>query len=133
SYGLLQHLVRRDAQSQAQGAVAIVRIEPIVAGSHRHRGSDLHGFVTRTADLKINAALAFERDLAVIQAPGRVYQAEGANQLLRSQPFEARRDIRLLGSDRRSLPCPLKLQCNRGLAGSRPPQGSRTPYRSRSS
>ena len=81
---LLQHLARRHAQGQAQGAVAIVRIEPIVPGSHRHGRGNLHGLVPRAADLEVNAVLAFERDLAVIQPPGRVHQAESANQLLRS-------------------------------------------------
>ena len=45
AHGLQQHLVRRDAQGQAQRAIAIVRIEPIVAGAQHHAGGHLDGLV----------------------------------------------------------------------------------------
>ena len=43
------------AEREAQRAVAIVRVEPVVAGAKRQAGRDQDGFVARAADLEIDA------------------------------------------------------------------------------
>ena len=70
-----QHLERRDAELQAQRAIAIVGMEPVVAGLEREAGGDQHRFVTGAADLEEGAALVLELDLLVVEtlasAPSR--------------------------------------------------------------
>jgi len=41
--GCEQHLGGRDAEREAQSAVAIIRIDPIPARAQRHRRRHLHG------------------------------------------------------------------------------------------
>ena len=56
-----EHFLGGDAEGEAQGAVAIVGVDPILAGAQRHRGGHLHGFVSGAADLEIDAILALEQ------------------------------------------------------------------------
>ena len=79
---LLQHLVGGDAESQAERAVAVIGKEPVVPGPQDHAGGHLDGLMSGGTDLKENAVLAFECDLAVIQPPGGVHQAERTDELL---------------------------------------------------
>ena len=67
--GAEQHLERRHAQGEAQGAIAIVGMEPVVAGLQHHAGGGEHGFVPGAADLEEDQALVFELNLFVIQLP----------------------------------------------------------------
>ncbi len=87
--GLLQHFVRRHAQRQAQGAVAVVRIDPILAGAQRHARGHLERFVPGAADLEEDPVLPLQRHFPVVQPAGSVHQAEGADELFRREPFEA--------------------------------------------
>ena len=50
--GREQHFERRDAELQAQRAIAIVRKEPVVARFEREARGHEHRFVSGAADLK---------------------------------------------------------------------------------
>ena len=71
---LQQHFVRRDTQRQAQGAVAIVRIDPVVAGLEDHTRRHLDRFVPGAGDLKENPVLALQNDFAIVQPPRHLHQ-----------------------------------------------------------
>jgi hypothetical protein len=43
--------------------------------------------VSGTADLKEDAALAFEGDFAIVQAPGGIHEAEGTDELFGIEAF----------------------------------------------
>jgi hypothetical protein len=77
---LQEHIERRDAEHQAEGAVAIVGIEPIGAGTKKkpHCGSDR--FVASAGDLKENLVLALELDFAVVQPAGKIHGAINADE-----------------------------------------------------
>ncbi len=60
-----------------------------MAGPQHHARGHLDGLVPGAADLEENPVLALQRHLAVVQAAGGVHQAEGADELLRREPFEA--------------------------------------------
>ena len=79
----------RDAEGEAEGAIAVVGIDPVVAGAQSHAGGDLDGFVAGAADLEEDAVLALERDLAVVQAARGVHDAEGADELLGRQGVDS--------------------------------------------
>ena len=80
--GLKQHFVGRDTQGKAQGAIAIVGVNPIVAGAQAQAGGHFDGFVPRSADLEKDAILALKGNLPIVQAAGRLHDAEGRNELL---------------------------------------------------
>ena len=86
AHGRQQHLCRRDAQRQAQRAVAVIGIEPVLPAPESHARGGRDGFVARAADLEENAVLALQQDLAVVQAAGRVHHPEGPNQRVRIEP-----------------------------------------------
>ncbi len=78
---------RGDAEGQDQGAIAIVRKEPVVAGAQIGRGGQQQGFMAGTGDLKVNFLLALEQDLAVVDAPRENHKAVEFQQLLRDKAF----------------------------------------------
>ena len=63
-----QHLERRDAEREAERAIAVVREEPVVAGAQVQTGGDQHGFVTGAADLEERLALILELNLLVVES-----------------------------------------------------------------
>ena len=65
--GFQQLLIRRHAQRQAERAVAIIGIEPVVAGPQHHAGGDQQGLMSGAGDLEENLLLALEQDLAVVE------------------------------------------------------------------
>ena len=77
-----EHVVRRDAERQAQGAVAIVGIEPVVARAEVEAGSHEDGFVSGPADLKEDQALILELNLFVVDPPREQHQAVGAEEIV---------------------------------------------------
>jgi hypothetical protein len=89
AYGLLQHLVGSDAQGEAQRAVPIVGVEPVVSLAQSHSGGHLYGLVARTADLEKDPVLAFERDLPIIQPTGSVHDAKCPNEFFRLEALKA--------------------------------------------
>ena len=88
--GAQQHLERRHAEREAERAVAVVRIEPVVAGLQRHAGGDEHRLVAGAADLEEDQALVLELDLLVVDLPRQHHRAVGAEQVVtRVQPVVA--------------------------------------------
>ncbi len=67
--GLQQHVFGRDAESKAEGTIAIVRKEPVVTGAQHHAGSGLNGFVASARDLEENLLLTFQKDFTIVNTP----------------------------------------------------------------
>ena len=122
AHRLLQHFVRRHAEREAERAVAVVGIEPVVAGPQSHAGGDLNGLMAGAADLEEDAVLTLERDLAIVQAARGVHDAERADELLRVQARETciRGRLRSCGrrssGHRRRIPQPSSLDESRARA-----------------
>ena len=78
---------------QAERAIAVVRIEPVVAGAQVHAGRVEHGLVAGAADLEEDQALVLELDLLVVEPPRQQHRAVGAEQILARQtvPFAGAR------------------------------------------
>src|SRR3954470_2588657 len=86
---LLKHLVRSDAECQAQGTVPILQEKPMVSRPPRQAGSALYRLVPRPADLEKDAILPLECDLAVIEAPRELHRPESADQDVGIESLEA--------------------------------------------
>src|SRR6267142_3497208 len=78
--GLQQSLQRRDAEHQAQGAVAIVRVGPVDAGAKEQSYGGGNGFVTGARNLEVNFVLALELNLTVVETPRKKHGAINADQ-----------------------------------------------------
>src|ERR1035438_4029560 len=85
AHGAEQHFVRSCAQGETERAVAVVGIEPVVAGLQHKGGSDAQGFVARARNLEEDLLLALEQYLAVVHAPRGEHDAISINQLLTRQ------------------------------------------------
>jgi hypothetical protein len=81
-----QHLEGRDAELQHQRAVAVVGVEPVARGPEHHACRDEHRLVAGAADLEIDAVLALELDLLVVDLPRHVHRAVDAEQRLLVEP-----------------------------------------------
>jgi len=79
---LQQHVVRGDAQRQAQGAVAIVGAEPVMPRPHHHARSDENRFVAGAADLEKDLALVLELNLLVVESSRQEHQPIGGAQVV---------------------------------------------------
>ena len=82
AYGLQKHFIRSRTKRQAQRAVAIVGVKPVVACLQREAGRHADGFMSRAGDLEKNLLLALQQDLPVINAPGHIHDAIGFDELL---------------------------------------------------
>src|SRR5712692_176530 len=80
SNGLEKHFERRDAQHQAERAIAVVGVKPINARTKKQPHCRGHGFVAGTGNLEENLVLALELDFPVIQPPGEIHRAVDAHQ-----------------------------------------------------
>jgi hypothetical protein len=69
AHGLEQLLLHGVAQRQADGAVAVVRKEPVVAGLQRHARGYQQGLMPGAGYLEEDLLLPLEQDLAVVSAP----------------------------------------------------------------
>src|ERR1035441_9102737 len=98
AHRLLQHLARRHPERETQSAVAIVRIEPIVRGAHRHPRRHLDRLMPGAGNLEVDAVLPLQRHFAVVQPPRCVHQAEGADEVVRRELGETVRMISSAGS-----------------------------------
>src|SRR5271157_6029220 len=87
AHGLLKHFMRGDAERQAKGAVAVIKVEGVLAGAQGEAGRDLNCLMARSADLKKDATLAFEGDFAIVEAPGGIHEAERADELFGIEAF----------------------------------------------
>ena len=70
-----QHFERRHAKLQAQRAIAVIGIKPVVTRAQVHAGGRQHGFVAGAANLEEDQALVLELNLLVVE-PAR--QQHGA-------------------------------------------------------
>ena len=86
SDALQKHRFRCDAEGEGERAVAVVEMEPIVAGVEGEAGGALNSFMACTADLEEDPVLALEHHLTVVQAPGGLHEPEGALQGSPVQP-----------------------------------------------
>ena len=82
-----QHLVRRRPQSQAQRAIAIVGIKPVVARLQGKARRHANRLMARPGNLEEDFLLALEQDLPVVHPPGGVHDPVGLNQLLAGKTF----------------------------------------------
>ncbi len=80
--GLQQLLFDGVAEGEADGAIAVVGEEPVVARLEGHAGGDEKGFVAGAGDLKEDFLLALEDDLAIVGLAGQVHEAVEVDQLL---------------------------------------------------
>ena len=67
--GAQQHLERRHAEREAQRAVAVVRMKPVVRRLQDHARGGEDRFVPGAADLEEDQALVLELDFLVVQLP----------------------------------------------------------------
>ena len=81
-----QHFVGGHADRQAERAVAIVGIEPVVGGLELHARGDEHGLVAGAADLKEDQALVLELDFLVVDPAGQDHRPIGSEQVLAAEP-----------------------------------------------
>jgi hypothetical protein len=79
--GRQQHLGGSHTEGEAQRAVAIVRIEPIVRGAEDLPGGDEDGLVSGAGYLEEDLVLALELDLLVVDAPGQEHQTVHVDQV----------------------------------------------------
>ena len=77
---LQEHLVGGDAELEDQGAVPVVRVEPVVSGLQDHPGGRANRLVPHAVDLKVDLVLALELDLFVVEAAGEVDVAVGGDE-----------------------------------------------------
>src|SRR5580700_5175317 len=75
-----KHFVSRHAERQAESAVAIVGIEPVVSGFENETGSDEYAFMAGAADLEVNFVLALELDFAVVELAREKHGAINADE-----------------------------------------------------
>ncbi len=61
-----EHFEGSHSELEAEGAVAVVGIEPVVTWFEHEAGRDEHCFVAGPANLKKNLALVLELDLLVV-------------------------------------------------------------------
>ena len=73
-----EHLERRDADSEAERAVAVVREQPVVAGAKMQAGGDEDRLVAGPADLEERLLLVLELDLLVVDLSRQEHQAIGS-------------------------------------------------------
>src|SRR2546430_6514975 len=79
--GRQEHLRRRHAEREAQGAVAVIGIEPVVRGTQHPAGGDEHRLVPGARYLEEDLVLALELDLPVVETAGEVHDAEHVEQV----------------------------------------------------
>jgi hypothetical protein len=83
---LEEHLVGRDPELETQGPVAVVEVEPVVAGAGNHARRRRDGLVAGAADLEVDLVLPLELDLLVVDPPGEVDVAVGRDERGGIQP-----------------------------------------------
>ena len=81
SHRTQQRLLGRDAQHQAQGAIAIVRVEPVVAGPQNQARGSLHGLVSGAANLEENSILPLQQNLPIVKAARHVHRAISSDEI----------------------------------------------------
>src|ERR1700733_5249703 len=75
-----KHFVSRHAERQAESAIAIVGIEPVVSSLENETGGDEYAFMAGAADLEVNFVLALELDFAVVELAREEHRAINADE-----------------------------------------------------
>ncbi len=83
---LEKHLVGGYTQLEDQRAVAVVAVEPVVAGLEDHPGRGRDGLVAYAVDLKVDLVLPLELDFLVVDAAGQVDVAVGGDERAAVEP-----------------------------------------------
>jgi hypothetical protein len=83
---LQEHLARRHPELQAEGAVAVIGVEPVLARPQQQAGGGQHRLVAGAADLEVDPVLPLELDLLVVDPARQVHRPVDADQFL---PAEA--------------------------------------------
>jgi len=79
---------------QAECAVAVVRVEPVVAGLESQPRGDEHGLVPCARNLEEDFVLPLELNLLVVNAPRQVHRAVDADKFVAAQaPILARLNL----------------------------------------
>jgi hypothetical protein len=76
---------RGHAELEAEGAVAVVGVEPVVAGAHGEAGGGEHGLVARARNLEEDFVLPLELNLLVVEPPREVHRPVDAQHLVAAQ------------------------------------------------
>ena len=79
----VQHFGWRDSEREAQRAIAVVRVEPIVGGLENHSCCSEHRFVASPGNLEEDLVLTFQLNFFVVQASGEQHRAIRRHELLR--------------------------------------------------
>ena len=87
AHRLQQHVVGGRSQGQAERAVAVIRIKPVVAGLQGKGCGHAHGFMAGAGNLEEDLLLALQHDLPVVHPPGGIHVAVGFDQLLAGETF----------------------------------------------
>jgi hypothetical protein len=82
AHRLQQHFERCHAESQAERAIAVVGVDPILARIQTHARGHLHGLMTRSTDLEEDPVLALQQHLAIVKPPRGQHHPIGLFQLL---------------------------------------------------
>src|SRR5439155_6297864 len=80
--GRVQHFGRGHAELQAQSAVAVIQVEPVVRRSHDQTGRYEDRLVAGAGYLEENLVLPLELDFFVIQSTRQEHRAVCGDQLL---------------------------------------------------
>src|SRR5258708_18542794 len=97
AHRLKKHFIRLGTQGQAQRAIAVIRVEPVIAGPERRASGTTSVFVSSSRQLEVDLLLALQQDFPVINAPGREHVAVGLDELVASKPFIGLRLLRAIG------------------------------------
>ena len=82
AHGRVQHFRCRHPELEAKRAIAIVQVEPVVAGLEQEAAGGGHGFVPRARDLEEDLVLSLELNLLVVQPARQEHGAIGADELV---------------------------------------------------
>src|ERR1700756_3165376 len=80
AHRLQKHFERRDAEHQAKGAVAVVREDPVDAGTKKQPHCGRYGFMAGAGDLEKDLVLTLQLDFTVVQAAGEKHRAVKSNE-----------------------------------------------------
>src|ERR1700674_3351475 len=88
SYRGKQLLKRCHAELETERAIAIVGVEPIVAGFQHHSGGDEYGLVSRATDLEEYLVLTLKLNLFVVEPARQIHGAKHLEHLFGREAWD---------------------------------------------
>ena len=82
THGALEHLERRHTEREAERAIPVIGVEPVVAGAQMCGRRHADRFMAGAADLEEDQALVLELDLLVVEAPRQQHQPVGGEKVV---------------------------------------------------